>query len=114
MCLSYSKILPLRYYSYSLTHSLTHSLTYPLEHGRAGGAAGFFKGVGLGIVGAAVKPIQGVSDGIASIAQGVTNQIADAVVIPQARPCRTFERSEIDRQVSHVIVMMKTMMMIII
>lgn len=75
---------------------LSGLVTKPMEGGRSGGAAGFFKGVGLGIVGAAVKPLMGVTDGIASIAQGVTNQISDSTIISQARPSRTFERSDID------------------
>lgn len=45
-------------------------ITKPIEESRKSGAAGFLKGVGLGVVGAAVKPIMGISDGIASVTQG--------------------------------------------
>jgi len=45
-------------------------ITKPIEEGRKSGASGFFKGVGLGVVGAAVKPIMGISDGIASVTLG--------------------------------------------
>ena len=61
------------------------------------GALGIFKGVGLGIVGAAMKPVIGVTDGISSIASGVTQQLAkaagDSMVVTNARAQRAFERS---------------------
>eukprot|EP00595_Chromulina_sp_UTEXLB2642_P002609 CAMPEP_0196768380 /NCGR_PEP_ID=MMETSP1095-20130614/42684_1 /TAXON_ID=96789 ORGANISM="Chromulina nebulosa, Strain UTEXLB2642" /NCGR_SAMPLE_ID=MMETSP1095 /ASSEMBLY_ACC=CAM_ASM_000446 /LENGTH=304 /DNA_ID=CAMNT_0042137889 /DNA_START=62 /DNA_END=979 /DNA_ORIENTATION=- len=72
---------------------LTGLITKPYEEGRKTGASGFFKGVGLGIVGVAVKPIMGVTDGIASVAQGVSNQVSDTLIISYVRPYRAFERS---------------------
>ena len=52
--------------------------TKPIEGAQEGGALGFFKGVGQGIVGAAVKPVVGVTDGVMTALQGVSNTLADA------------------------------------
>ena len=71
-----------------------------MEEVQKSGALGIFKGVGLGIVGAAMKPVIGVTDGISSVASGLTQQLAkasgDALVVTNARPQRAFERSAID------------------
>ncbi len=60
------------------------------------GAMGFGKGVALGVVGVVVKPVLGVTDGIANVAHGLSNQMTESVVRPQTRPPRTFERSLIE------------------
>ena len=72
----------------------------PVEEIQKSGALGIFKGVGLGIVGVAMKPVIGVTDGISSIASGVTQQLAkaagDSMVVTNARAQRAFERSSND------------------
>jgi len=72
----------------------------PVEEVQKSGALGIFKGVGLGLVGVAMKPVIGVTDGISSVASGVTQQIAkatsDSLLVSNARPQRAFERSVID------------------
>jgi len=66
----------------------------PVEEAKKGGALGFMKGVGLGVIGAAVKPVIGVTDGIASITQGISNTVSNAQFIDQVRPPRALERLE--------------------
>jgi hypothetical protein len=69
----------------------------PIEEAQKSGTLGFFKGVGLGLVGVAVKPVIGLTDGISSIASGFTQQLAkDSLVVTNARPQRAFERSRFD------------------
>ena len=70
----------------------------PLAHpqGKKGGALGFVKGIGLGFAGVLTKPLLGVSDGISSVAHGISNQVSDVIVISVARPPRAFDRSAVD------------------
>lgn len=68
----------------------------PVEEGRKGGAIGFAKGVGLGFRGAIVKPVLGITDGIANVAHGFRNQMADMIVVAKARPARALSRSAVD------------------
>ena len=75
---------------------ITGLVTRPFEEGRRGGALGFVKGIGLGVAGVVTKPILGVSDGIASLVHGISNQVSDAIVIKTARPPRAFHRSATD------------------
>ena len=75
---------------------ITGLVTRPFEEGRRGGALGFMKGIGLGVAGVVTKPILGVSDGIASLVHGISNQVSDAIVIKTARPPRAFNRSATD------------------
>ena len=75
---------------------LTGLVTRPFEEGRRGGALGFMKGIGLGVAGVVTKPILGVSDGIASLVHGISNQVSDSIVIKTARPPRAFDRSAAD------------------
>eukprot|EP01041_Mallomonas_annulata_P001683 gene1683-3255_t len=70
--------------------------TKPIEEAKRDGTVGFLRGVGLGVIGAAVKPLLGVTDGLASVAQGISNQVGDSAARLQARPPRAFERSEAD------------------
>ena len=51
--------------------------TKPIEGAQEEGALGFFKGVGQGILGAAVKPVVGVTDGVMTALQGVSNELAN-------------------------------------
>lgn len=57
---------------------------------------GFFKGIGLGLIGAAVKPVLGISDGISSVASGIQNQVGAASIAVRVRPARALERSAAD------------------
>lgn len=70
----------------------------PMEEGKKGGALGFVKGIGLGAIGAVVKPMQGVGDGIANVALGVSRQMDTLSVDEQGhvmnsvrRPSRALE-----------------------
>lgn len=75
-------------------------VTNPYKQAKKEGALGFFKGVGMGIVGAAVKPVLGVTDGITSVTQGISQQVADsAVSMTRVRHARTFERGENDSSI---------------
>jgi len=71
---------------------LTGLVSTPITEARKGGAVGFLKGVGLGVIGAAVKPVLGVTDGLVSITQGISNTVSNAQFIDQARPPRVLER----------------------
>jgi hypothetical protein len=75
---------------------ITGLVTRPYEEGKKGGALGFMKGIGLGVAGVVTKPILGVTDGLASVVHGISNQVSDAIVIKLARPPRAFERSATD------------------
>jgi hypothetical protein len=71
-------------------------VTKPYEEGKKSGAIGFVKGIGLGALGVITKPVMGVTDGIANVAHGITNQVADVLVVENARPPRVLERSAVD------------------
>jgi len=73
--------------------------TKPIEEAHREGTLGFLKGVGLGVVGVAVKPVLGVADGFTSIAHGISNEVADSLRVSCVRPPRTFHRSEADPEV---------------
>ena len=80
-----------------VTSGITGLVTNPYQQGKKDGALGFFKGVGMGLVGVAVKPVLGVADGITSVATGLTQQAADAAIsVSRARHARTFGRSAHD------------------
>jgi hypothetical protein len=57
---------------------------------------GFFRGIGLGLVGAAVKPMMGFTDGVASVATGISNAVGETSVYVHVRPARALERSAAD------------------
>lgn len=63
-------------------------VTKPMDEAKKGGAIGFLKGVGLGVLGVAVKPVIGVSDGLTSIAQGFSSQVSDITPVEHIRPMR--------------------------
>lgn len=76
---------------------LTGLVTNPYEQGKKEGALGFAKGVGMGLVGVAVKPVLGVSDGITSVAEGFSQQVADeSISRSHVRARRAFERADHD------------------
>jgi hypothetical protein len=48
------------------------------------------------LVGAVVKPIGGVSDGLSTVMNGISNEVSNnKSAICQIRPCRTFTRSTV-------------------
>jgi hypothetical protein len=50
----------------------------------------------LGALGAVVKPVMGVSDGIANVAHGISNQVSDKKFVTYFRPPRALVRSPLD------------------
>ena len=68
-------------------------VTKPFEEARKSGVQGFFRGVGLGLIGAAVKPVMGLTDGLTSLASGISKSVGEASVYVQVRPARAMERS---------------------
>eukprot|EP01038_Epipyxis_sp_PR26KG_P008440 gene8440-11417_t len=79
-----------------ITSGITGLVTTPIEEGKKGGAMGFIRGVGMGVVGAALKPVIGITDGISSVAMGVTEQMKTGQVLEVVRPQRALERSIYD------------------
>jgi hypothetical protein len=79
-----------------LTSGMSGLITKPFEETRKSGVKGFFRGVGLGLIGAAVKPVMGITDGLTSVASGISNQVGDASVHVLVRPARALERSATD------------------
>jgi len=78
---------------------LTGLVSRPMEEAQKGGFGGFFKGVGLGLLGAVVKPVMGFTDGISSVASGVTSQVTNETNYVHVRPLRALERSATDPSV---------------
>jgi hypothetical protein len=79
-----------------ISSGVTGLFTKPIEEAQKDGALGFIRGVGMGVFGAAVKPVIGVTDGLTSIAHGISNELSDTAVKKALRPARTFARSEAD------------------
>ena len=52
-----------------VTSGMSGLVTKPFEEARKSGVKGFFRGVGLGLIGAAVKPVMGFTDGLTSVAR---------------------------------------------
>ena len=76
------------------TSGISGLVTRPYEEAKKGGTLGFIKGVGQGIVGVAVKPIMGITDGIGSVATGLSNQVENTTsttpTLGHIRPARAF------------------------
>ena len=70
---------------------LTGVITKPLEGARKQGALGFVKGLGIGVVGIAVNPVLGITDGLNSVAQTVYYQSSDAETMSPIRHPRTYD-----------------------
>ena len=68
----------------------------PIQEGRKHGAMGFVRGIGIGMADAVLKPVLGVSDGIALAAQGVSNQYSDVLKVIHVRPPRAFGRAQVE------------------
>lgn len=71
----------------------------PIEEAATGGVVGFFRGIGLGMLGAAVKPLVGFAEGVTSIAAGLSNQIDTANQLVHVRPPRALQPSAADSSV---------------
>ena len=78
-----------------ISSGLSGLVTSPIEETKKSGAMGFFVGVGKGLVGAAVKPVIGVTEGIANVATGINHQLSNALVVSHRRPARAFFKPEV-------------------
>lgn len=79
-----------------LASGMSGLITKPLEEAQKNGIPGFFRGIGLGLMGAAVKPVLGLTDGITLVASGIQNQVSENVTVSRVRPARALERSAVD------------------
>jgi hypothetical protein len=87
--------------AHGFTSGFTGLIRKPFEEGQKSGMVGFVKGVGQGLVGVAVKPVLGISDGISTLAQGMNQSLATSH--QHLRPPRAFYlRDNIDAR--HVLV----------
>lgn len=75
---------------------VTGLVTKPLEEAKKNGALGFIHGIGLGVLGAFTKPLIGATDGIMSVASGISNSVGDNAIVSHVRPARALERSLYD------------------
>lgn len=82
---------------------MTGLVSKPIEEASKTGIHGFFKGLGLGLIGAAVKPVIGLSDGLTSVAQGISNQVDPGLKTSHVRPPRALEPSPIDPSILMVV-----------
>jgi len=78
------------------TSGMSGLVTRPFEEARKTGASGFLKGIGLGLLGALVKPVMGLTDGAASVASGIQNQVGKERLCVNVRPARALDRSDSD------------------
>lgn len=74
-----------------LWKAVTGVVVNPVEGARTGGAAGFGKGLGIGVIGLATKPVVGVMDAVSHISQGIQN--ATLVLRPRMRHTRQFDQT---------------------
>jgi len=79
-----------------LSSGLAGLFLKPWEAAQNDGAAGFLKGLGLGLVGAAVKPVLGITDGFTAMAQGVSTEVGGTHTRSRVRPPRAMDRSGTD------------------
>ncbi len=82
-----------------VTSGISGLVSKPYEGAQKSGAGGFFKGIGLGILGAVVKPVMGITDGVSAISSGVSNQVTSDTLYAQVRPVRAMERASTDQEV---------------
>lgn len=71
-------------------------VTKPLEQGQKEGAFGFIKGVGQGLVGVAVKPVMGVTEGISNVAMGINHHFSESLCGQHIRPPRAMIRRDVE------------------
>lgn len=86
-----------------ITSGVTGLVLKPIEEASKSGVSGFIKGLGLGIIGVAVKPMIGFSDGIASVAQGISNAVDINARTSHVRPPRALQPSVLDPSVLIVV-----------
>lgn len=72
------------------TSGIKGLVTNPYEESKKSGALGFFKGVGKGLVGVAVKPVIGITEGISNVATGISNSVIESKIAKHTRPARAF------------------------
>ena len=75
-----------------IASGVTGVILRPMEGAQREGTVGFLKGVGKGIAGVAVKPVLGVTDGVTSIVQGISNEVGKSYGHHHIRPPRAFKR----------------------
>lgn len=75
---------------------VTGLVSKPMEGASKEGVGGFFKGMGLGLIGAAVKPVMGLTEGVTSVAHGISKQVGPLSVTDRVRPARALEPSVMD------------------
>jgi hypothetical protein len=73
------------------TSGMTGLISKPYEEASKSGISGFFKGLGLGVLGAAVKPVVGITDGLSSLAFGISSQVDPDFRYNHIRPRRALE-----------------------
>jgi hypothetical protein len=78
---------------------VTGIFTKPMEEAQKDGALGFFKGLGMGVAGVAVKPVLGIADGFSAIAHGISNEVGETISYTHVRPSRTFGHSSSDHDI---------------
>ena len=71
-------------------------VTKPFEEAKKKGVKGFFRGIGLGLIGAAIKPMMGFGDAITSVASSIKDSVGDSNAYFHVRPARALERSATD------------------
>ena len=71
-------------------------VTKPFEEAKKKGVKGFFRGIGLGLIGAAVKPMMGFGDAITSVASSIKDSVGDSNAYFHVRPSRALDRSDTD------------------
>jgi hypothetical protein len=68
----------------------------PLEESKQRGVGGFIAGLGLGLIGAAVKPMMGLADGLTTVASSISYSVTEDSLHVPLRPPRALERSITD------------------
>lgn len=79
-----------------ITSGVSGMIAKPIEEAAKGGVKGFIKGIGLGVLGMAIKPLVGLTDGITSIAYGISTEVDPNNVFVHVRPPRALEPSPLD------------------
>ncbi|RYH20785.1 hypothetical protein EON65_22470, partial [archaeon] len=74
-----------------ITSGVSGLLARPIEEAAKGGVAGFFRGIGLGMIGVAVKPLVGLTEGMTSIASGLSHQFDPTSKNTYVRPPRALQ-----------------------
>ena len=73
-----------------LTHGVAGIVTKPIEQTKKGGVGGFFKGIGSGLVGAVLAPVNTVL----TVGNQVTSGISNSEFLSNKKRLRRFRRKE--------------------